>query len=187
MICLDCGGSGRYKNDEECHDCQGTGEIDVGAVPRGHPVTRWPTCPEHPGIRIDRHPCYRCQPEEVDMPATPAMTIEVPVHVQPTLDPVLFPSVRRADVATVKVSVSGTVELTQEQYQAYLDGQKQLGPGAVVDIRAVGYVVQPGAAWVKRTEGSGEDRETYFEREGRVKIRLTELGELTATGEEWSE
>jgi len=105
---------------------------------------------------------------------------------QPTLDDTLFPPVRRADVPMVKVSVSGTIELTQEEYQAYLDGSR-LGPGAVVDIRAAGYVVQPGAAWVKRTEGSGEDRETHFEREGRIKIRLTDLGELTPTGEEWSE
>lgn len=105
---------------------------------------------------------------------------------QPTLSDDLFPPVRRADVPMVKVSVSGTIELTQEQYQAYLDGQR-LGPGAVVEIRAAGYVVQPGAAWVKRTEGTGEDREVRFEREGRVKIRLTELGELTPTGEEWSE
>jgi len=101
---------------------------------------------------------------------------------QMTLSTELFPPVRRSDVPMVKLSISGTIELTQEQYQAYLNGAR-LGPGAVVEIRASGYVVQPGAAWVKRTEGA---RETYFEREGRVKIKLVDLGELTATGEEWT-
>lgn len=106
--------------------------------------------------------------------------------IQPTLSDTLFPPVRRADTPMVKLTLSGTIELTQEQYQAHLDGAR-LGPGAVVEVRAVGYVVQPGAAWVKRTEGSGEDREVHFEREGRVKIKLVDIGGLIPTGEEWSE
>lgn len=106
---------------------------------------------------------------------------------QPTLSDELFPPVRRADVPMVKVSVSGTIELTQDDYQAHLDGQR-LGPGAVVEIRAAGYVVQPGAAWVKRSEKDARgDPQEWYEREGRVKIKLTDLGELAPTGEEWSE
>lgn len=142
------------------------------------------TCDTHPGILLHEGICYRCgaTTEEASMqePA-PVTTLR-----QPTLSDALFPPVRRADVPTVKVTISGTIELTRPEYESYLDGST-LGPGAVVDIRAAGYVVQPGAAWVKRTEGSGEDRESYFEREGRVKIKLTDLGGLEPTGEEWSE
>ena len=118
-------------------------------------------------------------------------------NLQPTLSDALFPPVRRADVPTVKVAIAGTVELTQEEYQAYLGG-RLLGPGAVVEIRAAGYVVQPGAAWVSRkvkTEGrynhdkkdfEGGATETQWFRQGRIKVRLTDLGELSPTGEEFS-
>lgn len=88
--------------------------------------------------------------------------------------------------STITLKAAGKSATMPLETFEHLDGQR-LGPGAVVEIRAVGYVVQPGAAWVKRTEGSGEDREVHFEREGRVKIRLVDLGELSATGEQWSE
>ncbi len=107
---------------------------------------------------------------------------------QLTLSDTLFPPVKPRDVPMVKVAISGTIELTRSEYESYLDGTT-LGPGAVVEIRASGYVVMPGAAWVKRTERdelTKEQRE-WFEREGRVKVKLMALAGLEPTGEEWSE
>jgi hypothetical protein len=102
--------------------------------------------------------------------------------VQPTLSDDLFPATKARDVALVRLTISGSVTLTRDQYESYLDGLK-LGPGAIVEVRAAGYVVQPGAAWQRYKDG----KDVTWEREGRVKIRLTDLGELTPTGEEWSE
>lgn len=101
---------------------------------------------------------------------------------QLSLSDTLFPPVRRADVPMVRISISGTIELTQEQYQAFLDGT-MLGPGAVVEVTATGYVVAPAAAWVRRKEEGA----AWWEPEGRVKVKLTDLGRLAPTGEEWDE
>jgi hypothetical protein len=101
-------------------------------------------------------------------------------HVQPTLSDDLFPATKARDVALVRLTIAGSVTLTRDQYESYLDGLK-LGPGAIVEVRAAGYVVQPGAAWQRYKE----DGEVTYQREGRVKIRLTDLGELSATGEEF--
>lgn len=127
-----------------------------------------------PGLCDD--PCP--DPSETSCPEGETCA-EISTH-QPTLDDAIFPAVRARDVPTVKVTISGTVEMTQEEYQAYLDGAT-LGPGAVVEIGAVGYVLAPSAAWVQR----GGRGEKWWEREGRIKVKLALLGTMTATGEVW--
>lgn len=106
--------------------------------------------------------------------------------VQPTLSDVLFPAIRRKDAPLVKVSVSGTVELEVAEFVALLDGD--LAAGQEFTLRAAGFVLSPGTAWVRRSETdelTGE-RATWWENEGRVKLKITEIGGVHMTGEEWS-
>ncbi len=111
--------------------------------------------------------------------------------VQPTLSEDLFPPVCRRDVPTIKVGISGSVELTCEQFAALVqdeDGQPgQVDAGVVVLISCAGYVTSPAPKWVKRSEGSGKDREIWWEKQGVVSVKLTDLARLELTGERFSD
>lgn len=121
-------------------------------------------------------------------------TGEILGHSQLSLSDTLFPAVKARDVPTVKVTVSGTVEITQDAFRALLcdsEGEQHdggLDAGDELRIVAAGFVLQPGAAWVKRKQKMEDgDTEEWWEKEGRVKLKLTDLGRLELTGEEWSE
>lgn len=100
---------------------------------------------------------------------------------QMTLDPSLFPAPQRRDVPMVRMTFSGSIDLTRADYGAYCT--EQLSPGRMVSMRVSGYVPAPHAAWVKRTEGSGEERRVWHEQEGRVKVLITDIGAIEVGGE----
>ena len=103
-------------------------------------------------------------------------------------DPAFVRPTRRRDVPTVKVTFAGTVELEQEEFEALTDG-KELAPGRVVYIRASAYMPGPHAAWVKRTEKDEDtgERESWWEHQGRLALKVTEIGGLDVTDREWSD
>ncbi len=105
---------------------------------------------------------------------------------QPTLDPTIFPATERRRVPMDKIGFSGSVEMTQSEWQAYCD--QGLEPGRVVKVTLTGYLPNPHAKWVKRT-GKGElgDKDTWWEQEGQIRVRVTELGRFEVTGQEWNE
>ena len=95
---------------------------------------------------------------------------------QHTLDDTMFPAVQRDDVPMVKIGFAGTVEMTQEEFEAYCD--QGLVPGRIVKVTMTGYLPDPHAKWVKRTdtdEITGHKR-TWWEPEGAIKIKALELG-----------
>ena len=103
-------------------------------------------------------------------------------------DPAFVRPTRRRDVPTVKVAFSGTVELEQDEFEALTDG-KELAPGRVVYIRASAYMPGPHTAWVKRTEKDEDtgERESWWEHQGRLALKVTEIGGLDVTDREWSD
>jgi len=123
----------------------------------------------------------RVDPEtgEVQEPAGQMVLGNDPAFVRPT---------RRRDVPTVKVTFAGTVELEQEEFEALTDG-KELAPGRVVYIRASAYMPGPHTAWVKRTEKDEDtgERESWWEHQGRLALKVTEIGGLDVTDREWSD
>lgn len=106
------------------------------------------------------------------------------VFTQPTLDPTLFPAMNRRSVPMVKIAFSGTVEMTRSEFDAYCD--QGLEPGRIVDMRISGYLPNPHAKWVKRSEtvGDGKRKETHtwWEPEGQVKVKALELGSFELGG-----
>lgn len=101
-------------------------------------------------------------------------------------DPAFVRVPRRQDVPVIKVGFTGTVEITQEDFEALTDG-KELAPGRIVYIRASAYMPGPHAAWVKRTEKDEEtgERATWWEHEGRLGLKVVEVGGLDVTDREW--
>lgn len=116
---------------------------------------------------------------EVQEPAGQMVLGDDPAFVRPT---------RRRDVPTVKVTFAGTVELEQKEFEALTDG-KELAPGRVVYIRASAYMPGPHTAWVKRTEKDEDtgERESWWEHQGRLALKVTEIGGLDVTDREWSD
>ena len=176
------------------------------------------TCPNHPGRIIESHACPLCDhpavPPEgrepyralslvrsyeqearmdtatIDHPQIDTQTGEV--FTQPTLSDDLFPAVHRDAVPMVKIGFSGTVEMTQEEFEAYCD--EGLEPGRIVKITMTGYLPNPHAKWVKRREKvssrfneTSQDFEgggwrTWWEQEGAVKVKALELGRFELGG-----
>ncbi len=99
---------------------------------------------------------------------------------QPTLSDVLFPAVNRRRVPMVKVAATGSVEMTMEQFDAYCD--QGLEPGRIVKMTITGYLPEPHPKWVKRTETVDGEKETYWELEGQVKVKMLELGSFELDG-----
>ena len=102
-------------------------------------------------------------------------------------DPAFVRPIPARRVETVKVAFSGTVELEKYQYDALTEG-KQAAPGLIVYFKGAGYIPAPHVAWTKRSEKdeyTGEKR-TWFEPEGRVTIKATDLAQFEITAEEWS-
>lgn len=100
---------------------------------------------------------------------------------QPTLDPEMFPAIERRQVAMVKITFAGTVEMTQSEWEAYCD--QGLEPGRVVRVALTGYLPNPHAKWVRRSQKMEDgDRETWWEKEGVVKIKALELGSFDLRG-----
>jgi hypothetical protein len=154
-----------------------------------HPSLKFTPCPNHRGINIANYPCGKCDPEghakaklgdETIATVTDIAAAREPV--QPTLSDALFPAVSAFDVPVVKLTVSGTIKLPVSEYQALLDGE--IKPGSRVTLSASGYVIQPGPAWVKRTKTlPKQGTETWWENEGRVKIKLVNVGAVHVAGE----
>lgn len=191
------------------------------------------TCPEHPGLVIENHPCPRCgHPQRLPEGREPykhpwakesqkegtvgpveelqssgeglgratiqfADGTEVPFgHIdqetgefvgdhpllrQPTLDPTIFPAIERRQVPMVKLGFSGTVEMTQGEWESYCD--QGLEPGRVVTLTMTGYLPDPHAKWVKRSEKDElGDKNTWWEQEGQVKVKALELGSFELRG-----
>lgn len=100
---------------------------------------------------------------------------------QPTLDPEIFPATQRRQVPMVKLGFSGSVEMTQEEWEAYCD--QGLEPGRVVKLTMTGYLPGPHAKWVKRSgEDEFGDKQTWWEQEGQVKVKALELGSFELRG-----
>ena len=121
----------------------------------------------------------------IDHPQIDTQTGEV--FTQPTLSDDLFPAIQRDDVPMVKIGFAGAVEMTQEDFEAYCD--EGLEPGRIVKITMTGYLPDPHAKWVKRTEKdefTGHKR-TWWEQEGQIRVRVTELGRFEVTSQEWNE
>jgi len=106
-------------------------------------------------------------------------------------DPAFVRVPMRKSVPVTKVSFSGTVAIADWELDAYLtrstgDG---LAPGRIVYLTATAYMPGPHAAWVKRSEKdeyTGERRE-WWEHEGRLALKVTEIGGLDVTDREWSD
>ncbi len=97
---------------------------------------------------------------------------------QPTLSDELFPATWSRQVPMVKLSVSGTVEMSTREFQSYCS--KGLQPGREVTMTVTGYLPDPHPKWVKRKEtvpGPGGKRETVatWELEGQIKVKVTDL------------
>jgi len=172
-------------------------------------MTRRATCPQHPGIIIDRHaPCYRCHPEEASVEET-TVSIRTPegwtdpvsldgftkavdritgelAPVQPTLDDTVFPPVRRKDIPVVKLGFTGSVEMTVSHFLKLLDGD-DLRVGAIVQFTGEGHIKKVGTGWKKRSEGTGEDKMTWWEQEGLPGIAVDGVQALKVTARTWSE
>ena len=78
----------------------------------------------------------------------------------------------------VKLSVSGTVEMSTREFQRYCS--EGLRPGREVTMTVTGYLPDPHPKWVKRKEtvpGLGGKRETVvtWELEGQIKVKVTDL------------
>ncbi len=100
---------------------------------------------------------------------------------QMTLDPTIFPATERQQVPMVKIGFSGSVEMTQAEWQAYCD--QGLEPGRVVKVTLMGFLPDPHAKWVKRSgEDEFGDRQTWWEQEGQVKVKALELGSFELRG-----
>jgi hypothetical protein len=90
-------------------------------------------------------------------------------------------------VDTIKVAFSGTVEMPRYEYITLTQG-KQAAPGLIVYFKGAGYIPAPHVAWVKRSEkdeATGE-KNVWFEPEGRVTIKATDLAGFEITDDEWS-
>ena len=92
-------------------------------------------------------------------------------------DPAFVRAPRAKDVPMVKVSFGGTVEMEQSDFEALTDGQ-ELEAGRIAYARVAVYLPNPHTAWVKR---KGDKRPTWWENEGRVALKVTELGSLEIT------
>ena len=104
-----------------------------------------------------------------------------PLLRQPTLDPTIFPAIERRQVPMVKVGFSGSVEMTQSEWEGYCD--QGLEPGRMVKLTLTGYLPDPHSRWVKRTEKREDgEKETWWEQEGQIRVRVTELGRFEVTG-----
>ena len=105
-------------------------------------------------------------------------------------DPAFVRLPMRKSVPITKVSFSGTVEIADWELEAYLsDTGQELAPGRVVRLGVTAYMPGPHAAWVKRSEkdeGTRERRE-WWEHEGRIGLKVVEIGSLQVTDREWSD
>lgn len=106
---------------------------------------------------------------------------------QPTLDPTIFPAIVRRQVPMVKITFTGSVDMEREDFEAYC--AEGLEPGRVVKLSLTGYLPDPHAKWVKRTEDvvdpvtRKKQKETWWEQEGAVKIKALELGSFELSKE----
>ena len=114
---------------------------------------------------------------------------------QRTLDDTIFQAIPRSTVPTVKVSFSGSVELSRSAFEEYFT--EPLKPGREVSLRVAGFIPAPHAKWVKRKVKTqsrysaggfeGGETEVFWEHEGAVGIKVTDLGEVELGGERHGE
>lgn len=107
-----------------------------------------------------------------------------PGQMEMTGHPAFVKPIPRTKVPMVKVSFGGSVDITQSAFRAMLDGQ-ELVPGRVAYVKVPVYMPNPHTKWVKRTEGSGDDKWTHWENEGQVALKVTGLDALEVTEELW--
>jgi hypothetical protein len=114
-------------------------------------------------------------------------TGEIPGQLEMTGHSAFVKPTPRRKVPMVKVSFGGTIEMEREDFEALTDG-KQLAPGRITYIRCVGFMPAPHAAWVKRKEKEEDgDQRVWWEQEGRVAFKITEIGALDVTDREFSD
>lgn len=100
---------------------------------------------------------------------------------QQTLDPTIFPAAERRDVPMVNLSLTGKIPLTQSEWESYCD--QGLEAGRMVKMTLTGYLPDPHAKWVKRTRTREDgEKETWWEQEGAVKVKVLELGSFELRG-----
>lgn len=141
---------------------------------------------------IDKHgKCWFCgqivnDTKEDEVPVLAESNTEVDIESgevfrQETLDPEMFPASERRQVPMVKIGFSGSVEMTQSEWQAYCD--QGLEPGREVKVTLVGWLPDPHAKWVKRSEKDElGSKNTWWEQEGQVKVKALELGGFELRG-----
>ena len=170
---------------------------------------KYSTCPQHPGRIIDTHPCQAksrdgtiCgyslprpprqdrllhlvkEEDEVTVLTEPNVQVDIEpggVFRQETLDAAIFPASDRREIPMVKIGFSGSVEMTQSEWQAYCD--QGLEPGREVKVILSGFLPDPHAKWVKRSEKDElGGKSTWWEREGQIKVKVLELGGFELKG-----
>jgi len=106
-------------------------------------------------------------------------------HLQPVLDDVLFPAVSKADVPTARVGLSGSVEVTMEELEAYGLGRAQNRLMCRVEILC--RIDAPGLRTKTETvtDPLSGDREKVIEDQASFKLKVIELGSIEPTGEVW--
>lgn len=134
-------------------------------------------------IELDSGKCWSCkktpeywieQEESMETAVITEAPVELEVGRQATLDPTIFPAVERADVPMVKIGFAGSVEMTQAAFSRYCD--EGLEPGRIVKLTLTGYLPNPHAKWVKRSETDGKKKRVWWEQEGAIKVKALELG-----------
>jgi hypothetical protein len=71
--------------------------------------------------------------------------------------------------------------MTLGEWEAYC--REGLEPGRVVMVTLMGYLPNPHARWVKRSEKREDgEKETWWEQEGAIKIKAFELGGFELRG-----
>jgi hypothetical protein len=111
--------------------------------------------------------------------------VSVTMPVQPTLSDTVFPPVKRKDIPMVKLAFAGSVEMSVGRFLELLDGDLEVG--AVVECAVTGHFKKLGTGWKKRSVGAGDDKMTWWEKEGLPGIAVDDVAALHVTGGIWSD
>ena len=99
---------------------------------------------------------------------------------QPTLDPEMFPAAERKAVPYLKLALAGPLKLSRGQFDAACPGAIETGRRVTLTVTLEGYLPEPHASWVKRSVGAGKDKQSWWEKEGQLKVKVLDLVSLDA-------